>query len=65
MTSDMSFCHVLHEQAAGPPKKGKPASAPSAKSKKGPDAKEFVETELSVCLQSCIDALNVFIELMA
>ncbi|XP_056106843.1 cytoskeleton-associated protein 5 isoform X4 [Rhinichthys klamathensis goyatoka] len=35
-------------KAAGPPKKGKPASAPSAKSKKGPDAKEFVETELSL-----------------
>uniref|UniRef100_A0A8C2K4R6 Cytoskeleton associated protein 5 n=1 Tax=Cyprinus carpio TaxID=7962 RepID=A0A8C2K4R6_CYPCA len=34
-------------KAAGPPKKGKPASAPSAKSKKASDTKETVETELS------------------
>uniref|UniRef100_A0A674AWJ9 Cytoskeleton associated protein 5 n=1 Tax=Salmo trutta TaxID=8032 RepID=A0A674AWJ9_SALTR len=32
----------------GPPKKGKPASAPSAKGKKCPETKEFVETELSI-----------------
>lgn len=54
-------CHVLHEQAAGPPKKGKPASAPSAKSKKAPDTKEVVETELSVCL----DTFNIFVKLRA
>uniref|UniRef100_A0A8C1CN02 Cytoskeleton associated protein 5 n=1 Tax=Cyprinus carpio carpio TaxID=630221 RepID=A0A8C1CN02_CYPCA len=41
------ICSILYEQAAGPPKKGKPASAPSAKSKKASDTKETVETELS------------------
>ena len=35
-------------QLGGPPKKGKPAFAPSAKGKKCPETKEFVETELSV-----------------
>lgn len=38
-------------QASGPPKKGKPASAPSGKSKKAPEMKETIETELSVSLQ--------------
>uniref|UniRef100_A0A8C1UGL0 Cytoskeleton associated protein 5 n=1 Tax=Cyprinus carpio TaxID=7962 RepID=A0A8C1UGL0_CYPCA len=41
------ICPNLYQQAAGPPKKGKPASAPSAKSKKASDTKETIETELS------------------
>lgn len=51
----------LYEQAAGPPKKGKPASAQSAKSKKAPDTKEIVETELSVRLQLYIDTFNILL----
>ncbi|XP_029908712.1 cytoskeleton-associated protein 5 isoform X2 [Myripristis murdjan] len=34
--------------SAGPPKKGKPASAPSGKSKKTPDNKETLESELAL-----------------
>lgn len=58
------ICLILYEQAAGPPKKGKPASAPSAKSKKASDTKEIVEMELSVCLQFYIDAFNILSNLI-
>uniref|UniRef100_A0A3P8Y0C1 TOG domain-containing protein n=1 Tax=Esox lucius TaxID=8010 RepID=A0A3P8Y0C1_ESOLU len=39
---------ALAAKSGGPPKKGKPASATSAKGKKGPEIKEFIETELSI-----------------
>lgn len=43
---------VLISQAAGPPKKGKPAAAAGGKSKKASDTKEVAETELAVS-QTC------------
>ena len=38
-------------QSSGPPKKGKPASAPAGKGKKGLETKEVIETELSVSME--------------
>uniref|UniRef100_A0A8C7LY45 Cytoskeleton associated protein 5 n=1 Tax=Oncorhynchus mykiss TaxID=8022 RepID=A0A8C7LY45_ONCMY len=42
------FVFSLFLQSGGPPKKGKSASALSAKGKKVPETKEFIETELSI-----------------
>uniref|UniRef100_A0A8C8GJI9 TOG domain-containing protein n=1 Tax=Oncorhynchus tshawytscha TaxID=74940 RepID=A0A8C8GJI9_ONCTS len=42
------LCFSLFLQSGGPPKKGKSASALSAKGKKVPETKEFIETELSI-----------------
>uniref|UniRef100_A0A674F6Z8 Cytoskeleton associated protein 5 n=1 Tax=Salmo trutta TaxID=8032 RepID=A0A674F6Z8_SALTR len=42
------LCFFIILQSGGPPKKGKSASALSAKGKKVPETKEFIETELSI-----------------
>lgn len=47
-TKVIFFVFFIILQSGGPPKKGKSASALSAKGKKVPETKEFIETELSV-----------------
>uniref|UniRef100_A0A8C7D0N0 Cytoskeleton associated protein 5 n=2 Tax=Oncorhynchus kisutch TaxID=8019 RepID=A0A8C7D0N0_ONCKI len=46
--SYLFLCFSSFLQSGGPPKKGKSASALSAKGKKVPETKEFIETELSI-----------------
>uniref|UniRef100_A0A668A4N8 Cytoskeleton associated protein 5 n=1 Tax=Myripristis murdjan TaxID=586833 RepID=A0A668A4N8_9TELE len=44
----IKYTPQLYLRLTGPPKKGKPASAPSGKSKKTPDNKETLESELAL-----------------